>query len=65
MKRTNIEIDESLAKKGMELTGIKTYKELINIALTDFVKRNDQKKLLKFFGSKAWEGDLSAMRGMR
>ncbi|MBF0198593.1 MAG: type II toxin-antitoxin system VapB family antitoxin [Planctomycetes bacterium] len=65
MKRTNIEINDELAKKGMEISGATTYKEIVNIALQDFVKRNSQKKLLKYFGSNVWEGNLSTMRATR
>jgi len=65
MKRTNIEINEDLAHKGMEISGVNTYKEIVNIALQEFVKKNSNKKLLKFFGSNIWEGNLNTMRGSR
>jgi Arc/MetJ family transcription regulator len=65
MKRTNIEINEELAHKGMEISGVKTYKEIVNIALQEFVKKNSGKKLLKYFGSNIWEGNLNSMRETR
>ena len=65
MKRTNIEINDELARKGMEISGATTYKEIVNLALQDFVKRNSQKKLLKYFGSNVWEGNLKTMRATR
>ena len=65
MKRTNIVIDEKLAEEGMALTGIKTYKELVDMALQDLVRRAKQKEILKLKGNLQWEGDLDAMRETR
>ncbi len=65
MKRTNIEIDEDLAAKGMALTGLHTYKELVNFALQQLVRQKSQKDLLKYFGKVNWEGNLKEMRATR
>lgn len=65
MKRTNIEIDEVLAEEGKRLTGAKTYKEVVDIALKQLVRHKSQKDLLKYFGKVEWEGNLAQMRALR
>lgn len=65
MKRTNIVIDEDLVKKGLELTGIKTQKDLVNYALRQLVRRESQKEILNLKGKVHWEGNLDGMRESR
>jgi Arc/MetJ family transcription regulator len=65
MARTNIELDDSLVKKGLKLTGLKTKKDLVHKALEDFVRRESQKDILNYFGKLEWEGDLNALRKRR
>lgn len=65
MKRTNIELDDTLVKEGLKLTGVVTKKELINQAVKDLVRREKQKEILKFKGKIDWVGDLSKMRASR
>jgi len=65
MKRTNIIIDEKLAKKGLEKTGLKTLRALVNYALKEIVRRESQAKILELKGNINWEGDLSKMRRRR
>ena len=62
MKRTNIVLDEKLVGKGMRLTGIDTQKGLIDYALRELVRRKEQKKILRFKGRVAWDGDLDQLR---
>jgi Arc/MetJ family transcription regulator len=63
--RTNIELDDALVKKAMDLTKIPTKKALINSALEELVKSNTRKGMLKFIDSDIWEGDIEKMREMR
>lgn len=65
MGRTNIYLDDKLVKEGMKQSKIKTKRELVQKALEDFVRRNRQKDILKFFGKIKWEGDLAQMRAKR
>jgi Arc/MetJ family transcription regulator len=65
MHRTNIELEESLVKTGLKVTGLKTRKALINHALRELVRRKEQRKILSLKGTVQWEGDLSHLRGMR
>ncbi|MDR3336101.1 MAG: type II toxin-antitoxin system VapB family antitoxin [Treponema sp.] len=60
--RTNIDLDENLVKKAMEITGMSTKKAVINMILTDYIRRNNQKNILKYRGKKIWEGDIEEMR---
>jgi Arc/MetJ family transcription regulator len=54
--RTNIDLDDTLIKKAMEITGVNTKKAVVNMILTDYIKRNNQKNILKYRGKKIWEG---------
>jgi Arc/MetJ family transcription regulator len=62
-KRTNIVLDAELIEQGLRITGLKTRRELVDFALRELLRREDQKKLLELKGQVDWEGDLPAMRG--
>jgi len=63
--RTNIVLDDELVKRAQRLTGIKTKRELINIALRTFVQLQEQAEILSLRGQLKWEGDLDSMRESR
>ncbi len=63
--RTNIVLNEELVDKGMTYTGIKTKKELVEYALSELVRRKEQKKILKLSGKLKWEGNLEETRRSR
>ena len=63
--RTNVEIDDVLVKKAMNLTKISTKRAVIHKALEELVKSNIRKGMLKHFDSGIWEGNLKEMRAMR
>ena len=65
MKRTNIELDEKLLSKGKKITGIKTSKALIDLALRELVRRRNQRKILELSGAIKWDGNLSQIRAAR
>ena len=46
---TNIELNEPLLSKAMRLGGMKTKKEAVNQALSEYVQRREQLKVLDFF----------------
>jgi len=60
--KTNVELDDALVKKAMEITQISTKKALINKALEELIKSNTRKGMLEYFNSSVWEGDLKKMR---
>jgi Arc/MetJ family transcription regulator len=66
MGRTNIILDEDLVKKAMGLTGAKTKREVVQIALQRLVSKASlfhQIKELK--GKLKWTGDLNRWRKSR
>lgn len=62
MKRTNIVVDEKLVARGRRLTGIVSVRELIDRALKDLVKREEQRRLATRLRGSGWAGDLDQMR---
>ena len=65
MIRTNIELDEKLVDEALELTQMKTKKELLNYALRELVRKIKRKKLLNLEGKVEWTGNLREMRKNR
>jgi Arc/MetJ family transcription regulator len=63
--RTNIEIDDKLMEDTMRLTGIKTKREVVELALQTLLRLKKQEDIRKFRGKLHWEGDLKAMRRAR
>ena len=63
--RTNIVLDDKLVEEGMRLTGVKTKRELVNLALRELIERRRRKNLLKFEGKIEWEGNLNEIRRSR
>jgi Arc/MetJ family transcription regulator len=62
--RTNIDINEDLLGKVLQLSKAKTKKEAIDQALQNYLRVLSQKELLKLKGKVKWEGDLDEMRSM-
>ncbi len=60
--RTNIEINNKLMNKAKRLSRIKTKKDIVNIALEEFVRKLDKKSLLDLNGKIKWSGNLAKMR---
>lgn len=65
MSRTNIDLEDSLVKKGMKLYKFRTKKELVNFALREAVRLAQQKSLLGLRGKVKWFGSLEQMRSLR
>ena len=65
MSRTNIEINDQLAREAQKLTGLKTKRAVVNGALELLVRTERRKGLLRYYGSGVWKGDLRAMRRNR
>jgi Arc/MetJ family transcription regulator len=63
--RTNIELDDILIEKAMQITQIATKKAVIHKALEDMIKSYSRKEMLTYFDSGIWEGNLEEMRAMR
>ncbi|MBN2389251.1 MAG: type II toxin-antitoxin system VapB family antitoxin [Anaerolineae bacterium] len=63
--QTNIVVDESLVAEAMDLTGIKTKRQVVDAALRTFIRLRRQRAVLDLEGAIPWEGDLDAMRTSR
>lgn len=55
--RTNIVIDESLIKEALKLSGLKTKKEVVNLALKEFVESRKRKNLMELKGKIQFDED--------
>jgi Arc/MetJ family transcription regulator len=60
--RTNIEIDDDLMREARRLTGVKTKREAVDLALRELVARHRRLGILELRGRVRWEGDLAASR---
>ena len=59
--RTNVEIDDKLIGQAMELSGARTKREAVDMALRTLVRLKNQEQIRRLRGI-GWEGDLEAMR---
>jgi Arc/MetJ family transcription regulator len=50
MMRTNIVLDDNLVKEAIKLSRVKTKKELIHLALKEFVENKRRRNLLDLEG---------------
>jgi Arc/MetJ family transcription regulator len=63
--RTNIEIDDELMAKAIELSGLPTKRAVVDAALRALVDRITRRQLKDAFGKYPWEGDLEELRRWR
>jgi Arc/MetJ family transcription regulator len=60
--RTNIEIDDGVLQEAQELTGTRTKRETVDLALRELVSRHRRIGILDLRGRVHWEGDLEESR---
>ena len=66
MGRTNIVLDDRLVERAMRLTGAKTKREVVNMALRDIVARRYlHRALRRLKGKLRWNGDIHTWRRSR
>ena len=63
--RTTIVIDDDLMDEAMQVTGIKSKREVVDTALRKLVRLERQRSLLELEGTVEWQGDLGALRQSR
>ena len=65
--RTNIVLDDDLVQQAFALTGIRTKRELVHLALSELVRQRRKKDLLELAGKVRLRSDLDhkAMRQIR
>jgi Arc/MetJ family transcription regulator len=66
MARTNIDLDEDLVEQAMRLTGARTKRQVVDIALRRLVEKGTlYARLRRLRGKLAWQGDVEAGRRAR
>lgn len=60
--RTNIEIDDGVMKEALRITGARTKREVVDLALRELVARQRRLGILDLAGKVEWEGDLRESR---
>ena len=63
--RTNIDIDDELIAKAIEISLLKTKKEVVDQALREFIKFKQRRKMDQLRGSFNWEGNIEEWRENR
>lgn len=65
--RTNIVLDDDLVRQAFALTGLRTKRELVHLALSELVRRRRRKDLLDLAGKVKLRPDFDhkAMRRVR
>jgi Arc/MetJ family transcription regulator len=64
--RTNIVLDERLVRQAMQLSGTKTKRQVVDLALRELVARGSvYRALRRLKGRLPWEGDVRAWRQVR
>lgn len=60
--RTNIEIEDRLMKDALKVTGLRTKREVVELALKELLRLRRQTDLKELKGKFHWEGDHEEMR---
>ena len=66
MGRTNIDLDDELVVAAMDLTGARTKREVVDIALRRLVDKGSLYRAIReLHGRLEWEGDVDGWRSAR
>ncbi|MEZ4550867.1 MAG: type II toxin-antitoxin system VapB family antitoxin [Desulfobacterales bacterium] len=60
---TNLAIDDKLLHDALEISGLKTKKDTVNLALKEFVERHKQLEILNIFGKMDPDPDYDYKKG--
>ena len=60
---TNLAINEELLNKALEISGLKTKKETVNLALKEFINRRKQMEIIDLFGKMDPDPDYDYKKG--
>jgi len=55
---TNLAIDPKLLEKALQVSGERTKKAAVTKALTEFIARREQRKLLELFAKLEWDPEF-------
>jgi len=56
---TNLAIDDTLLVTAQDISGLKTKRETVNLALKEFIQRRKQEEILNMFGKIEYESDYN------
>lgn len=59
---TNLAIDPELLEKAVKVSGARSKKAAVTQALTEFIARREQTRLLELFASLDWDPDYDYKR---
>ncbi|MGH3585610.1 MAG: type II toxin-antitoxin system VapB family antitoxin [Pseudonocardia sp.] len=65
MARTNVDIDDDLVTEAMRKFGLKTKKEVVDLALRRLVGPRLSPEFIQSMEGIGWDGDLDEMRASR
>jgi hypothetical protein len=54
---TNLAIDDKLIVQAQKLSGLKTKKDTVTLALKEFISRRKQEEIISLFGSIEYNSD--------
>jgi Arc/MetJ family transcription regulator len=60
--RTNIEIEDELIQKALQLSGLKTKRAVVEAGLRMLIRVREQEEILKLGGKARWQGNLDESR---
>jgi Arc/MetJ family transcription regulator len=60
---TNLAIDPELLQKALEVSGLKTKKETVNLALKELINRHKQLEIIDLFGKMDPDPDYDYKKG--
>lgn len=60
--RTNIVLDDELIERALQVTGLKTRREVVHEALRTLIRIHEQAEVRALRGKLQWEGDLHDQR---
>jgi len=56
---TNLAIDDSLLQNAQKISGLKTKKDTVTLALKEFIQRREQEKITHLFGTIEYDKDYN------
>lgn len=60
--RTQVVLNKEILEQALQITHLKNKHELLDYALRELIRRENQKKILDLKGNVHWDGDLQALR---
>jgi len=60
---TNLAIDQELLNKALMVSGLKTKRDTVNLALKEFVNHRKQLEIIDIFGSMEPDSDYDYKKG--